>query len=225
MYCKALLRSSAVRRGVINAQRFVSTSDLESAVVHRRGDDHYGSRQYLLLPPNVTMAQFKADPKTAYAAIFAHRNIVFGSQTEIEDMTFGCGRLLDAALEDCGSLGDQPQAVASLSGLCKWVASGLETEDALRKLREDDQVAFEAVKAVATGVPREGHTVVGVGTYRDAEHGWRLVAKEFINQGLCREANLFISRHGEITDIEHMADKNEAYLRTAGGAMARFFFV
>ena len=140
-------------------------------------------------------------------------------------MTLGCGRLLDVALEDCGSLGDQPQAVASLSGLCKWVASSLETEDALRKLKEDDPVAFEAVKAVATGVPREGHTVVGEGTYRDAEQGWRLLAREFINQGLCREANLFFSRQGKITDVEHMADKNQAYLRTAGGAMARFFFV
>ena len=226
MYCKGLFRSIPPTRCVaLNKYRSISTTDLDRSVVHRRGDDHYGSRQYILLPSFVTMAQFKAEPSVAYGSIFAHRNVVFGAQTIHEDMLMACGRLLDVALEDCGSVGGQPQAVASLAGLCKWVANGLETEEILVQLKKDDVVSFDAVKAVATGVPREGHSVVGVGTYRDAERGWILVATEFIKKGHCKEANLFISRQGELTDIEHMADKHEAYLRTAGGAMSRFFFI
>ena len=226
MYYKGLLRSiPSIRRGALHKCRSISTTDLDRSIVHRRGDDHYGSRQYILLPPFVTMAQFKAEPTIAYGSIFAHRNVVFGAQTVHEDMLMACGRLLDVALEDCGSVGGQPQAVASLAGLCKWVVNGLETEDILLQLKKDDIVSFDAVKAVATGVPREGHSVLGVGTYRDAERGWMLVATEFVKKGYCKEANLFISRQGELTDIEHMADKSEAYLRTAGGTMARFFFL
>ena len=228
MYCTAIPRSGAPRRLLLvwNGQRCFSTADpFDTAVVHRRGDDHYGSRQYVLLPPNVTIDQFKVNPKIAYSAIYAHRNIIFGAQTEFADMTASCGPLVDAAIDDCGFIGDQPQAVASLAGLCKWVANGLESEDVLLQLKQDDGVSFEAVKSVATGVPREGHSVLGAGTYRDAEHGWELVVREFIRKGLCKEANLYMYKQGELAFVEHLADKKEAYLRTAGGAMAKFYFV
>ncbi len=63
---------------------------------------------------------------------------------------------------------------SSLVGLSDWVKTCLETNesDELAKLKSNDSLAFEAVQAIATGIPREGHSVVGIGTYRDAEEGW-----------------------------------------------------
>ena len=54
MYYKGLLRSiPSIRRGALHRCRSISTTDLDRSIVHRRGDDHYGSRQYILLPPFV----------------------------------------------------------------------------------------------------------------------------------------------------------------------------
>ena len=100
---------------------------------------------------------------------------------------------------------------------------------------------LEAVRAIATGQPRPGHTVVGAGTFRDGRRGWVALAREYsqlaINpnalaldasyvrtKGL-EEVALYKSREGEVTDIEHLAHTQPEYLREAGGAMARVFFV
>lgn len=100
---------------------------------------------------------------------------------------------------------------------------------------------LEAVRAIATGHPRPGHTVIGAGTYKDGRRGWVALAREYsqlaINpdalaldasyvkrKGL-EEVALYKSRDGEVTAIEHLAHTQPEYLREAGGAMARIFFV
>ena len=102
---------------------------------------------------------------------------------------------------------------------------------------ESDRILMvDAIRAIATGVPRPGHSVVGQGTYRDGEEGWKALAWEYSNlatvpfsasngvPGL-EEVSLYKSRDGEVAKIEHLASVEAEYLKVAGGAMARMFFV
>lgn len=204
----------------------------DHTAVHFIGDDRYGSREYVLLPVEVSPDELKADPNLKLASIRAHRNVVFGARILREDggsLVDLCGPLLDAALVDASGPGEQPQALSSLAGLCLWVTrsiEGTEESEVLKKLETGDDVeAFEAVKAIATGVPRPGHNVVGDGTYRDGGKGWQALAQEFVQLEKSDEVKLYLSRGGTLVAVEHLADQSEEYLRSAGGAMARFFFV
>jgi hypothetical protein len=204
-------------------------------VVHRRGDPGHGSREYLLLPPDATPEDL-VDPslKKGAGALLAHRNVLFGARSFCDySLSQVCLPLVDLAMKDAGENGEQPQAIASLAGLSEWVQSCFdEKSDATSNSHElarlqtsDDSTAYEAVRAIATGIPRQGHSVVGIGTYRDGEEGWKALAREFVELELCEEANLYQQRGGKLVAIEHMADKNPDYLQTAGGAMARMFFL
>jgi len=153
--------------------------------------------------------------------------------------------LLEAALNDCAVEGEQPHALAALNGLSTWVQSSLENnEDAssssnvLKEMKSNaennndpnSKVVLEAITAIATGIPRPGHSVIGVGTYRDGKDAWQALAKEYASLPTTdeyyntKEATLYRTAGGEILNIEHLADTNEAYLKEAGGAMARFIF-
>ena len=132
---------------------------------------------------------------------------------------------------------------------------GVENESQRKKM-------LEAVRSIATGRPRPGHSAVGAGTYRDGMGGWVALAREYARLAttatttaaayddhddvvgvdsadsdaaggqrprlLARgpvEVALYASRGGEVTTIEHLAHVTPEYLREAGGAMARIFFV
>lgn len=101
----------------------------------------------------------------------------------------------------------------------------------------DRMLVLDAVRAIATGIPRPGHSVVGAGTFRDGKDGWTSLAWEYSNlatvpfnststgvTGL-EEVSLYKSRDGEVASIEHLASVEPEYLKIAGGAMARMFFV
>lgn len=144
--------------------------------------------------------------------------------------------MVEAAIEESGINGDQPQAMAALHGLSKWVNLMLQDEDKdfpvpesvnylLQRLHHHDPEGIEAVRAIVTGIPREGHSVVGQGTYRDGEQAWKAFAAEYVQLGLASEASLYQDHGGRLVSIEHMADTNPVYLKEAGGAMARMFFV
>lgn len=214
--------------GLATRQRFLSV--LEGAVIHRHGDDGYGSRMYVLLPQGATLEHYRAEPRLELASIRAHKNVVFAAQQspKLEStLEESCLSLLDKALEDASKVGEQPQAIASLKGLSEWVASCIQAGDnpVVEAIRSKDSVGFGAIQAMATGVPREGHSVVGAGTFRDGHDAWEQLAREYIRLRLSDESNLYQSRNGELVVIEHLADRSEAYLETAGGAMARFFFL
>ena len=198
-------------------------------VVRRRGDDGYGSREYLLVPPGITKDQLQQDPSLSAAKLLAHRNIIFGARASPAlSLQEVCPPLVEKAVHDAGENGEQPQAIASLAGLCHWIQGALTTTgecDALELLKSNDAIGFEAVQAIATGIPRPGHSVVGVGTYRDAEEGWKAVAMEFVEKGLSDEATLYRQQGARLVAIEHLADRNPDYLASAGGAMARLFFL
>ena len=213
---------------------FASSTDhttlVENAVIHRIGDA-YGTREYVLVPADIPLELVKKEGKLKLASVYANKNTIFG--TKLVTRTLGsmeevCGSLVDAALEDASSQGQQPQGLAALNGLCDWVMKGIEGKEdieVLDTLQAKDPVTYEAVVAIATGVPRESHTVVGMGTFRDGQFGWGELAKEFVHRKLGEEAALFESRGGELITIEHLADHSEIYMKSAGGAMAQFFFL
>jgi cell division septation protein DedD len=194
-----------------------------------------------------------------------------------------CLPLVQAALQDAGSQGEQPQAVSTLHGLSSWVVECLEgrqqsqvlnnlqrqaqsaTSAATSSDDDDDKsaasasaasaasIALGAVRAIATGIPRLGHSVVGVGTYRDGQVAWQALAKEYVHLSRSssssaaaastavstteqqqepnncfygsQESELYQAAGGQLVGIEHLADQQPAYLKSAGGAMARFFFL
>ena len=93
---------------------------------------------------------------------------------------------------------------------------------------------LEAIRAIATGVPRPDHRVVSAGTYRDMREGWMALAREyaglvttdaagledgsfFVGRRGLEEAALYGSRGGEVTSIEHLAHTMPEYLAEAGG--------
>jgi hypothetical protein len=211
---------------------------LEHYRIHRRdkeGTDG-SSREYLLLPPDVYVPQVLQDPSLPAAALFAHRNVLFGARSfhgyELEDV---CLPLVIVAIEESEAFdpGQQPQAVASLKGLSNWVAGCFETDglgesQTLQKLAQEGEggsVSLEAVRAIATGIPRPGHSVVGEGTFRDGEEAWKELAREYVGLGLSEEANLYEKQGGKLVNIEHLADRSAENMKSAGGAMARMFFL
>jgi hypothetical protein len=178
-----------------------------------------------------------------------------------------CPILLHAALDDCSDEGEQPQALSTLHGLSAWVRQCLEgsassvvlnglreqvknSEDSMssvlrstsvvgrRFINANANVQLECITAIATGIPRPGHTVVGQGTHRDGAHGWEALAREFAlleydddvgkektNIQLSEECLLYRYHADscELVEIELLADTSPAYLASAGGCMARFF--
>jgi hypothetical protein len=228
---------------------------LEHYKIHRREKDGSkgSSREYLLLPPDVYVPQVLQDPTLPAAALFAHRNILFGARSfhgyDMEDV---CLPLVKAAIEEAETIehGQQPQAVASLKGLSDWVAGFFENDNidgsqTLARLQQQQQeksdgdddddddddgnavgglVSLEAVRAIATGIPRPGHSVVGQGTFRDGQEAWQELAKEYTRLGLSEETNLYQIHGGNVVAIEHMADQSPENMKSAGGALARLFF-
>jgi hypothetical protein len=175
----------------------------------------------------------------ALASIRAHRNIIFGAQLHQMEGSLVelCRPLFIEALQDAGSNAEQPQGLATLHGLSAWIQQGLNSYNSsehytksFKALVESlTDIQLEAVRAIATGVPRPGHSVVGPGTHRDAGDAWELLAREFIQSKTMErdddECLLYTSNGGQLVGIELLADTQPVYLESAGGAMARFFLL
>jgi len=280
----------------------------DNFLVHRElkeGTKVHGVRRYLLLPrtDNDDVRYYEESPPeegNVIASLNANRNILFGARLHVESpptsttdddgeyheyvarYLSACGYLLDLAREDAARNGQQVQALATLNGLCSWVAECLDKDGegsevltglmhggqrpnplmiskkekkapkgkrsqkignpsaALVLDKEADRMSMlEAVRAIATGEPRPGHSVVGAGTYRDGKKGWLALAREYsrlaatdsvsldasyVGRRGLEELALYMSRDGEVTKIEHLGHTDPGYLREAGGAMARLFF-
>ena len=244
------------------SDKFGSKSKLQ---IHIKGD-RYGPREYMLLPSTIPLDDIDAnDPEASalirkyrIASLRANRNILFGAKcfallgggdgagggssggsSSSESLIKACSPLVRAALNDASSNGEQPQALASLDGLCAWVESCLdgqgskELESIVNQMEggdEDAKCLYEAVKAIATGQPRPGHRVLGAGTYRGGQPLWEKLAREYAEGGggpdmVASEVELYRTNGMEIVAVEHLADTSEEYLTSAGGAMVRLFVI
>lgn len=281
--------------------------ELSRAVVKARGDLPYGSREYRLwVPPSKSTTNHDDDSLVVVARLRAHRNIIFGATViadafeardeDVSPSTAGelqqplvprvvdvCSPLVEAALRDAGSQGEQPQAMATLHGLSAWIRSCLR-EDAedddgsslvqlsarcdsqvlIQLMRrqpifEADRVALEAVRAISTGVPRhrrrslshgdglavgdsstldegedgiadESTIALDGGTMRDGRELWIRLAREYAPRS--DEVQLYRKHGAEVTAIELVGTNtssgtknDDEYMKSAGGAMARMFFL
>jgi len=228
---------------------FASSTDhttlLSNATVHcitKDEDGKYGPRQYILLPNDTPLDLAMKVDKLHLARLSADKNYIFGAK--VVQRTLGshkivCKCLLDMALTDASSQGENPVAVASLTGLCRWVSKAIEEEEsmegdvssqpsnihtAISSLRANNENLYEAVKAIATGIPRPGHSVVGQGTYRDGESGLKDLAEIYLNEEMSDEAELYKDSGAKLIGIDYLSDMSRESLVDMGGSMARFTF-
>jgi len=210
------------------------TSLLSSATKHRI-DHPDGSKEYINFASNTSLemalkvnklhlgrVRVRTDPETNTTVIFDAKVI----QKALGGMESVCGPLIDMALNDANGT---VEGLASMPELCRWVSKGVdgkESINALQKLIDEggDQKYFEAIKAIATGIPRPGHSVVGIGTYKDGRDGWINLAMEHINMGHSDQGELYKSRNAKLVGIDYLADDSKDGLISSGGAIARFHF-
>lgn len=223
--------------------------DSGTTTIHMIGQPYEGTRTYLLLPIDIGLTSSSSDDLSTLkkllhqhqiATIYAHRSILFGAK--VSDPTkyslSVAAPLVRRARLDGSEHGEQVQAISTLNGLSRWVAASVKSVEVeghdggddggslvLRELKESCPVVYEACKAMATGVPRPGHSVVGEGTYRDGQEGWERLAKEYCNLGLAEEVELYRSEGGEVVGMEYLAERSEVYLKEAAGTMARMYFL
>ena len=199
-----------------------------------------GARKYFLVPHGTDLDLALRVDKLQLAWVHSSGGVVHSVrvlQRTLGDPADVCGRLVDMALADIRAEGTgdgrPPTAVATLHGLCSYVEDGLSGTDRVQSLvdaeeegGEEAERALGAVRAMATGVPRPGHSVVGMGTYRDGEELWRRVAEEFVlSSGRSPEGKLYLGQSGgRLAEIMHLGDQTRDGLLLAGGAVARFEF-
>jgi hypothetical protein len=225
-----ILHSSVSKKRSFFASSTDHTSLLKNATIHRINStndpngDPYGKRQYILIPNGTDLNLALKVDKLHLARISADRNFIYGAkvvQRTLGPTSIVCNRLVEAALEDIKSEGNDPIALASLGGLSRWVVKGIEGKETIQAFTSMDERTFLAVKAIATQIPREGHSVVGQGTYRDGEVGWSALAQEYINLGLSDEAKLYLNQGFHLSGIDTMVDTSREGILDAGGALAR----
>jgi hypothetical protein len=235
--------SAPCARTLCKRNFFASSTDhttlLTNAFVHCIANEQSGERQYVLIPNDTPLDLAMKVDKLHLARLKCNGNVIYGAK--VVQRTLGtevdvCMPLLEAALRDIKVKNDDALAMASLDGLCQWVSKAIENNESeelfddeeiqstLTKWREDDPHLYGAVKAIATGEPRPGHSVVGQGTYRDGQSGWMELAHQYISQDMASEAILYEKGGATLECIDHLANTSRESLIYAGGAMAKFKF-
>jgi len=240
------LDASSRKIGSLKRFFFASSTDhstlLCNATSHRILQDENnpnGARKYILVPDGTPLDLAKKVDKLHLARLSADGNLIFHAkvvQRSLGSHAYVCKPLLEMALMDASFNGEVPQALASLEGMCKVISDAIQLEgqevDKIRSnipsmlaaLKANNEGSYEAIKSIATGIPRVGHSVVGQGTYRDGEEGWKELAKEYVSSGSSSEAQLYLTNGGKLIGIEHLADTSREGLMDAGGSLAKFQF-
>ena len=211
------------------------------------GKDTYGPREYHLIPHHLVIERHKAsinahDSKKMImeekvASLYASKNVLIGAWCRPPfSLIDTCSPLVERARRDAERNGEQVQAMASLYGLCDWVADcirrggqGSAVLSQIIKEREDDseqRLQLEAVKSIATQSPDpEPNSMVDERLYRDAQPVWEALVREYCDHVLAEEVDLYKSKGAVLVDVLHLAEKSDQYLKSAGGAMVRMFFL
>ena len=108
-------------------------------------------------------------------------------------------------------------ALASLSGLCAFVAEE-------RAWKDLDEPARGAVEAIALGRPRQGHSVLGQGTFRDAEEAWSTIALDYAACSTHGEAAVFREAGAGLVGINWLHDTSPEAISDSSGSTASFRF-
>lgn len=134
--------------------------------------------------------------------------------------------LVRAALKELKVRGaERVVAVAPLAGLCAWVSQHKLWEKLDASAPDHDPEQAGAVEAVARGVPRPGHSVLGRGTFAAAQPAFVRLASAYVAQAIGRpdpdsEAAMFVHTGGEVLGINWMQATDEESLRDCAGCTA-----
>ena len=171
---------------------------------------HQGHRQFCLRHPS--------EAEDLATLLVAESNNIMHSATAQTGLPISVAApLVAAALEEYDG---KVHAFAALPGLCAWVAA-MEPQ-ALED--EFGEKAAGAAVAIALGRPRPGHSVLGQGTFRDAEPAWVALAGRYAETDAAEEAALYRTAGGVGVGVQHLATTEPAAMADYGGAMALFQF-
>jgi len=136
--------------------------------------------------------------------------------------------LVSAAVDELRTRGAQRVlAVAPLTGLCGWVV-----EHELWKSLDTDRPDYDeeqpgAVEAVARGVPRPGHSVLGHGTFKAARPAFEDLAKAYVAKTATdpdAEVAMFQAAGAEVLGINWMQATDPDALKDCAGCTVHLRF-
>lgn len=159
------------------------------------------------------------------ASIVQQDAILYGMKTRRPLPPSVAARLVRAAVEKAKDASGPEKknltALVALPRLCSWARTGERWNDAAVLSRSNGE-ACEAAEAIALGRPREGHSVLGRGTFAAAEPAWVALAETHMEEDaeVLREILAYKSVLPGAFRAAHMADGDPEYLAVAGGAMA-----
>jgi len=159
------------------------------------------------------------------ASIVQQDAILYGMKTRRPLPPSVAARLVRAAVEKAKDASGPEKknltALVALPRLCSWARTGERWNDAAVLSRSNGE-ACEAAEAIALGRPREGHSVLGRGTFAAAEPAWVALAEAHMEEDaeVLREILAYKSVLPGAFRAAHMADGDPEYLAVAGGAMA-----
>ena len=223
------------RSRIFNSNRLLSSD----SKIRVRGE--YKAREYQLLQLQPSSDENEEDEVLKPVAYLrSNGNLVWGANVtskSLNDLTL-CSPLLKRAMSDIEENAEQTQAMASLHGLCSWVCDEYISDSSQkenlaeylkRQLQNKDvdvDLVYKAVTSIVTGIPRQGHSVVGQGTFRDGALGWECLAKDYaISNAKGAHECEFYRKHGALfVSVQQLVNTEPQYLSTAGGAMAAFMF-
>ena len=157
------------------------------------------------------------------ASIVQQDAILYGMKTRPPLPPSVAARLVRAAAETAAEAPEDKKltALVALPRLCAWARAGERWNDA-EVLSKSNGEACEAAEAIALGRPREGHSVLGRGTFAAAEPAWVALAEAHMEEDadVLGELMAYKSVLPGAFRAAHMADGDPEYLAVAGGAMA-----
>lgn len=157
------------------------------------------------------------------ASIVQQDSILYGMKTRRPLPPSVAARLVRAAAETAAEAPEDKKltALVALPRLCAWARAGARWNDA-EVLSKSNGEACEAAEAIALGRPREGHSVLGRGTFAAAEPAWVALAEAHMEEDadVLGELMAYKSVLPGAFRAAHMADGDPEYLAVAGGAMA-----
>ena len=152
------------------------------------------------------------------ASVVQQDSILYGIKTRFPIPATAASRLVHAAVEKSnGPL----TALVALPRLCQWARDGERWNDA-DVLQKSNGESVESAEAIALGRPREGHSVLGQGTFKAAEEAWMALAEKHMmaDDLIFEEMMAYKQVMPGVFKPAHLADGDPEYLAVAGGAMA-----
>jgi hypothetical protein len=154
------------------------------------------------------------------ASIVQQDSILYGMKTRRPLPPSVAARLVRAAAETAAEAPEDKKltALVALPRLCAWARAGERWNDA-EVLSKSNGEACEAAEAIALGRPREGHSVLGRGTFAAAEPAWVALAEAHMEEDadVLGELMAYKSVLPGAFRAAHMADGDPEYLAVAGG--------